>query len=166
MTDPDCIRVVNKRGGAIAPPYFGSIEGAAGQRWRAALLLAPPVLGSYWRPWALLIRSSLLTNKGQVKDKFWVNIYNMTCFVNSIYVYLPSILILITMIVCDKVAPAELSVNWFNWRNTHQELISVAFNSTQMSSFFGALETEKWRISRILFVFQIKVQSFFVIYFS
>ena len=34
------------RGGAIAPPpYFGRIEGAAGQ-WRlAALLLAPPVLG-------------------------------------------------------------------------------------------------------------------------
>ena len=37
---------VNK-GGAIAPPYFVRIEGAAGQRRRAALLLAPPVLGSY-----------------------------------------------------------------------------------------------------------------------
>ena len=30
-------------GGAIAPPHFGRIEGAAGQRRRAALLLAPPV---------------------------------------------------------------------------------------------------------------------------
>ena len=34
-------------GGTIAPPHFGRIEGAAGQRRRAALLLAPPVLGSY-----------------------------------------------------------------------------------------------------------------------
>ena len=34
-------------GWAIAHPVFGRIEGAAGQRWRAALLLAPPVLGSY-----------------------------------------------------------------------------------------------------------------------
>ena len=50
-------------------------------------------------------------------------------------------LILITMIVCDKVARAELSVNWFDWRNTHQELISVSFNSTQTPSFLGALET-------------------------
>ena len=32
---------------AIAPTHFGRIEGAAGQRRRAALLLAPPVLGSY-----------------------------------------------------------------------------------------------------------------------
>ena len=29
-------------GGAIAPPYFVRIEGAAGQRRRAALLLAHP----------------------------------------------------------------------------------------------------------------------------
>jgi hypothetical protein len=35
------------QGGAIVPPYFGRIEGAAGQYWRTALLLAPPVLGSY-----------------------------------------------------------------------------------------------------------------------
>ena len=37
-------RGVNKGGAgvAIAPPYFGRIEGAAGQRRRAALLLAPP----------------------------------------------------------------------------------------------------------------------------
>ena len=65
---------------------------------------------------ALLIPLSLLTNKGQVKDKFWVNIYNMTCFIDLIYVYLLTylpILILITMIVCDKVAQAELSVEWF-----------------------------------------------------
>ena len=42
-------RDLNKGGarGAIAPPHFGRIEGAAGQRRRAALLLAPPVLGSY-----------------------------------------------------------------------------------------------------------------------
>ena len=41
-------RGVNKGGAgvAIAPPYFGRIEGAAGQRRRAALLLAPPLLGS------------------------------------------------------------------------------------------------------------------------
>ena len=30
-------------GEAIAPPHFGRIEGASGQRRRAALLLAPPV---------------------------------------------------------------------------------------------------------------------------
>ena len=30
-------------GGAIAPTHFGTIEGAAGQRRRAALLLAPPL---------------------------------------------------------------------------------------------------------------------------
>ena len=37
------VRGVNKgeAGGAIAPPYFVRIEGAAGQRRRAALLLAP-----------------------------------------------------------------------------------------------------------------------------
>ena len=35
-------RDLNK-GGAIAPPHFGTIEGAAGQRRRAALLLAPPL---------------------------------------------------------------------------------------------------------------------------
>ena len=29
-------------GGAIAPPHFGRIEGAAGQRRHAALLLVPP----------------------------------------------------------------------------------------------------------------------------
>ena len=29
-------------GGAYAPPDFGRSEGAAGQRWRAALLHAPP----------------------------------------------------------------------------------------------------------------------------
>ena len=42
-------RDLNKVGaeGAIATPHFGRIEGAAGQRRRAALLLAPPVLGSY-----------------------------------------------------------------------------------------------------------------------
>ena len=35
-----------------SPSDFGRIEGAAGQRQRAALLLAPsPVLGIYWRPW-------------------------------------------------------------------------------------------------------------------
>ena len=33
-----------KAGGAIAPPDFVRIEGTA-------LLLAPPVLRSYWRPW-------------------------------------------------------------------------------------------------------------------
>ena len=33
--------------GAIVPPYFVRIEGAAGQRRHAALLLAPPVLESY-----------------------------------------------------------------------------------------------------------------------
>ena len=39
------VRDLNKggAGGAIAPPHFGRIEGAAGQRQRAALLLAPPV---------------------------------------------------------------------------------------------------------------------------
>ena len=37
--------------GAIAPsPYFGRIEGAARQRRRASLLLAPPILESYWGP--------------------------------------------------------------------------------------------------------------------
>ena len=34
-------------GGAIAPPDFVRIEGVARQRRRTALLLAPPVLGSY-----------------------------------------------------------------------------------------------------------------------
>ena len=68
------------------------------------------------------------------------------------------------MIVCDKVATAELSVNWFNWRNTHQELISVAFNSIQIPSYFRVLETEKWRISKILFVFQIKKFNLFFWY--
>jgi hypothetical protein len=34
--------------GAIAPPPFGRIEGAA---IAAALLLAPPVLESHLRPW-------------------------------------------------------------------------------------------------------------------
>ena len=29
-------------GGAAVPPDFGRSEGAAGQRWRAALLPAPP----------------------------------------------------------------------------------------------------------------------------
>ena len=39
-------------GGEIAPSEFGRIEGAAGQRQHAALLLAPlpAVLGIYWRP--------------------------------------------------------------------------------------------------------------------
>ena len=35
---------------AIAQPGFGRIEGAAGQRRCAALLLAHPALGSYLRP--------------------------------------------------------------------------------------------------------------------
>ena len=34
-------------GGAVAPPYFVRIEDSAGQRRRAALLLAPLVLESY-----------------------------------------------------------------------------------------------------------------------
>ena len=36
--------------GAIAPADFGRIVGAARQWWRAALLLAPPVLCSHLRP--------------------------------------------------------------------------------------------------------------------
>ena len=36
------------------PPHFDRIEGAAEQWRRAALLIAPHVLGSYWRPWLLL----------------------------------------------------------------------------------------------------------------
>ena len=35
------------QGGQLPPPHFGRIEGVAGQRRRAALLFAPPVLGSY-----------------------------------------------------------------------------------------------------------------------
>ena len=35
------------KGGNCPPPHFGRIEGVAGQRRRAALLFAPPVLGSY-----------------------------------------------------------------------------------------------------------------------
>ena len=37
-------------GGAIAHPDFGKLEGTAGQRRRAALLLAHPDFGSYLRP--------------------------------------------------------------------------------------------------------------------
>ena len=37
-------------GWAIAHPDFDRIEGAAGQRWRAALLLAHPAFGSHLRP--------------------------------------------------------------------------------------------------------------------
>ena len=46
---PILLRGVNKggAGGAIVFPYFVRIEGAGGQWQRAALLLAPPVLGSY-----------------------------------------------------------------------------------------------------------------------
>ena len=35
---------------AIVHPVFGKKEGTAGQRWRATLLLAHPVLGSQLRP--------------------------------------------------------------------------------------------------------------------
>ena len=37
-------------GWTIAHPVFGKIEGAAGQRQCAALLLAHPVLGTHLRP--------------------------------------------------------------------------------------------------------------------
>ena len=39
-------------GGAIAPPPFGRIEGAA---IAAAFLLAPPVLESHLRPWSIFL---------------------------------------------------------------------------------------------------------------
>ena len=40
---------------AIANPVFGRIEGAPGQWWRAALVLAHPVLGSQFRHCSALI---------------------------------------------------------------------------------------------------------------
>ena len=45
-------------GWAIAHPVFGRIEGAARQRYRAALLLAHPVLSSHLRP-LIFIRETL-----------------------------------------------------------------------------------------------------------
>ena len=48
-------------GWAIAHSVFGRIEGAAGQRRRAALHLAHPVLGSELRPcWVLTSESQKL----------------------------------------------------------------------------------------------------------
>ena len=45
-------------GWAIAHPVLGKIEGATRQWWRAALLLAHPVLGSHLRP-LIFIRDTL-----------------------------------------------------------------------------------------------------------
>ena len=50
----------------------------------------------------------------------------MTCLINLTY---PPILILITMIVCDKVAPAEVCTDLIDRPNTYQELIDIKLNS-------------------------------------
>ena len=42
-----------RAGGAAAPPDFGRSEGAAGQRRRAALLLAHPDFQSLRHPWVV-----------------------------------------------------------------------------------------------------------------
>jgi len=57
LYDNDCLEITLPRGvtggwagWAIAHPFFFRIEGAAGQRRRAALLLAHPAFGSHLRP--------------------------------------------------------------------------------------------------------------------
>jgi hypothetical protein len=53
-------------GGAIAPPHFDRIEGAAGQRRRAALLLAPQFEEALKAP---AIHIKLLTKSIEVLDR-------------------------------------------------------------------------------------------------
>ena len=56
-------------GWAIAHPDLGRLEGTAGQRRRAALLLAHPDFGSYLRPCMIMSNIKFVQSGSKLTDK-------------------------------------------------------------------------------------------------